>query len=366
MHSSPKVNHEIFMQRCLHLAKLGQGFVAPNPMVGAVLVHNQKIIGEGYHKKFGGPHAEVNCIQHAITNGFESLLDKSTIYVSLEPCAHFGKTPPCADLIIKHKIPNAVIGCRDPFLEVDGRGIEKLKQAGIHVIEGILEQESKALNKRFFFFHQHHKPFVILKWAQTADDFIGNAGDERLLISNDITNRLVHKWRSQESAILVGTNTALKDDPKLTNRFWTGAHPIRLVTDFKNVLPGTLKIFSGDAPTIVFNYDRHTITEGLKFPGFENITYWCRLDGQRSSVTEIIDACYKLGIQSILVEGGARLQQSFIDENSWNEARVITNPDLLIQSGISAPVLKGVESLLHQESGNDRISYFYAHTQTGK
>jgi len=366
MHSNLTVNHEIFMQRCLHLAKLGQGFVAPNPMVGAVLVHNKQINGEGYHEKYGGSHAEVNCIQNAIANGFEHLLDKSTIYVSLEPCAHFGKTPPCVDLIIKHKIPNVVIGCRDPFLEVDGRGIEKLKQAGIQVIEGILEQECIELNKRFFHLHQHHKPFVILKWAQTADGFIGNTGNERLMISNEITNRLVHKWRSQESAILVGTNTALKDNPKLNNRLWTGGHPIRLVIDFKNVLPATHQLFSGEAPTIIFNYDRHTITEGLKYPAFENKIYWYKLDEQRSSVSEILAACYKMDIQSILVEGGARLQQSFIDENCWNEARVITNPNLFIESGISAPLLKDVESVNHQESGSDRISFFQAQIQTDK
>ncbi len=363
MPSSHKVNHEIFMQRCLHLAKLGQGFVAPNPMVGAVLVHDKQIIGEGYHKKYGGPHAEVNCIQHAIANGFEYLLDKSTIYVSLEPCAHFGKTPPCAELIIKHKIPNVVIGCRDSFKEVDGRGIEKLNQAGIQVIEEILEQESKDLNERFFFFHEYHKPFVILKWAQTADGFIGNVGNERLMISNEITNRLVHKWRSQESAILVGTNTALKDDPKLTNRLWSGSHPIRLVTDFNNVLPGTHHIFSGEAPTIVFNYDRHTITEGIKSPGFENKTYWFKLAGQPSSITEIMEACYQMGIQSIIVEGGARLQQSFIDENYWNEARIITNPTLFIKDGILAPVLKDARPHFQQESAGDSISYFYPQIQ---
>ena len=358
MHSSLKVNHEIFMHRCLQLAKLGQGFVAPNPMVGAVLVHNKQIIGEGYHRTYGGPHAEVNCIQNAIANGFENLLNKSTIYVSLEPCAHFGKTPPCAELIINHKLPTVVIGCRDPFVEVDGRGVEKLKQAGISVIEGVLEQEAKDLNKRFFCFHQHHKPFVILKWAQTADGFIGNVGNERLMISNDITNRLVHQWRSQESAILVGTKTALKDNPQLTNRFWHGAHPVRLVTDFNNVLPGSHNIFSGEATTIIFNYDRHTINDRLKFSGLDKKRYWYKLDAQRSSIIEMMEACYRLGIPGILVEGGARLQQSFIDENCWNEARVITNPDILINAGISAPVLKNVESLFHRESGSDRITYF--------
>ncbi len=363
---SHKENHEIYMQRCLHLAKLGQGFVAPNPMVGAVLVHNKQIIGEGYHKKYGGPHAEVSCIKQAIDNGFEHLLDKSTIYVSLEPCAHFGKTPPCVELIINHKIPQVVIGCRDPFIEVDGRGVDKLIQAGVQVVEGILEQESKELNKRFFFFHHYHKPFVILKWAQTADGFIGNAGNERLMISNEITNRLVHKWRSQESAILVGTNTALKDDPKLTNRLWSGTQPIRLVTDFKNVLPGTHQIFSDETPTIVFNYDRHTITEGFKFPTFENKTYWYKLAEQRSSINEILEVCYKMGIQSILVEGGARLQQSFIDENCWNEARMITNPEVFVKSGIPAPILKDVESFYFYESGSDRISYFHAQIQTDK
>src|SRR6476660_1127293 len=208
-------SHETYMYRCLQLAQLGVGNVAPNPMVGAVLVHNDKIIGEGYHRKYGEPHAEVNCI-NSVSPDKQELISQSTLYVSLEPCAHFGKTPPCADLIIRHKIPRVVIGCRDPFTEVNGKGIEKLKSAGVNVETGILEKECIALNKRFFIFHTQHRPYIILKWAQTADEFIATLTTEsqaigniqrRLLISNEYTNRLVHKWRSDEAAILVGKNT---------------------------------------------------------------------------------------------------------------------------------------------------------------
>src|SRR5690606_6990869 len=271
-------------------------------MVGAVLVHNEQIIGEGYHKKYGEAHAEVNCIQNAIEKGFENLVHKSVLYVSLEPCSHFGKTPPCTDLIIKNKIPEVIVGSRDPFKSVNGTGIERLRNAGVKVTEGILQKECVELNKRFFTFHNHQVPYVILKWAQTADGFIGNEGNERLMITSDITNRLVHKWRSHESAILVGTNTTSKDDPQLTNRFWTGKNPVRLVPDFKNILREGQKIFSSEAPTIVFNYDRHSIPGELTYPFFENQTYWYKLKGQQSSIIEMLEACFRLNIQSVFVE----------------------------------------------------------------
>ena len=203
------------MHRCIQLAKLGAGYVAPNPMVGAVLVQRDRIIGEGYHQQYGGPHAEVNCIA-SVNETDKDLISASTLYVSLEPCSHFGKTPPCADMIIKHKIPKVVIGSRDPSKEVNGKGIEKLKAAGVEVEVGILENECKTLNRRFFIFNTQHRPYIILKWAQTADHKIAGITDERLFISSEVTNRLVHKWRSEEASILVGTNTALYDDPELT------------------------------------------------------------------------------------------------------------------------------------------------------
>src|SRR4026209_222335 len=207
------------MLRCLELAEKGSGYVAPNPMVGAVLVHDGKIIGEGYHRQYGQAHAEVNCLS-SIKEGDKNKIARSVLYVSLEPCSHFGKTPPCTDLIITNKIPNVVIGCSDPFKEVNGKGIEKLKAAGVNVVYGILERECQQLNKRFFTFHTRHRPYIILKWAETADGKIAGDGASRLFISNEQTNRLVHKWRSEEASILVGTNTVLMHDPELTTRNW--------------------------------------------------------------------------------------------------------------------------------------------------
>ncbi|MFI5128490.1 MAG: bifunctional diaminohydroxyphosphoribosylaminopyrimidine deaminase/5-amino-6-(5-phosphoribosylamino)uracil reductase RibD, partial [Chitinophagales bacterium] len=256
------------MYRCLELAKLGAGQVAPNPMVGAVLVHDDRIIGEGYHQKYGEAHAEVNCIGQAALSGLTDAISQSTLYVSLEPCSHFGKTPPCTDLIIKHKIPKVVIGCRDPFKEVNGKGIEKLIAAGIEVQQGVLEKECIDLNKRFLTFHTQHRPYIILKWAETADGFMappapqGGIREEsvrqRLLISNEYTNRLVHRWRSEEAAILVGTNTIENDDPELTTRLWPGHSPVRLIVDMNLRLPSSLKVFNGQEETIIFNTKTHS------------------------------------------------------------------------------------------------------------
>ncbi|HVS95811.1 MAG TPA: bifunctional diaminohydroxyphosphoribosylaminopyrimidine deaminase/5-amino-6-(5-phosphoribosylamino)uracil reductase RibD, partial [Puia sp.] len=211
------------MRRCLQLARLGAGHVAPNPMVGAVLVFEDRVIGEGYHRRYGGPHAEPECIA-SVAEPDKTLIGRSTLYVSLEPCAHHGKTPPCADLIVRMGISRVVIGCRDPFPEVNGKGIERLRAAGVEVQTGILEDECVRLNKRFFTFHLEDRPFIVLKWAQTARGFIAHsrAGAERLRISNEITDRLVHKWRSEEASILVGPRTAVLDDPALTVRLWKG------------------------------------------------------------------------------------------------------------------------------------------------
>ncbi len=372
------------MDRCLALAKLGMGSVAPNPMVGAVLVHQNKIIGEGYHQKYGEAHAEVNCIQ-SVKSSNQALIAASALYVSLEPCAHFGKTPPCADLIIKHKIPKVVIGCRDSFAQVNGKGIEKLKEAGIEVMTGVLEKECLELNKRFFTFYSLHRPYITLKWAQTGDGKIaslpinpsgggtasiqgriepnttfnndfpkrqgvaanslpfgqGWGGAVRLLISNEYTNRLVHRWRSEEMAIVVGTNTALFDDPELTTRLWPGANPIRIVIDMHLGLPKTLKLFDGSTPTIVFNLNQHTLPDKASSINREQagIGYYQLTEGP-NLIRQMMHALYDLNIQSVLVEGGANLLQSFIDEGLWDEARVITNEKLLPGSGLAAPILK--------------------------
>ncbi len=351
------------MLRCLQLARLGGGNVAPNPLVGAVLVHNDIVIAEGWHKQYGQAHAEVNCINEAIEKGHRDKLNQSTLYVSLEPCAHFGKTPPCADLIIKHHIPKVVVGCRDPFEQVNGKGIEKMLAAGILVelVSGELEEECIALNKRFFTYHTKQRPYVVLKWAQTGDGFIapldilrtGASGDTvltRLLISNEYSNRLVHKWRSEEAAILVGTNTAMMDDPSLTTRYWTGPSPIRLVLDMNLRLPASLKLFNREARTIVFNAVKNEENGNLLF---------YRIEKDNRIILHLLKAIHHLGIQSVLVEGGAALLQSFIDEAVWDEIRVITNEELLINNGLKAPVIQYAEKIYSEKVLSDTIETYH-------
>jgi diaminohydroxyphosphoribosylaminopyrimidine deaminase/5-amino-6-(5-phosphoribosylamino)uracil reductase len=317
------------MLRCLQLAKLGEGNVAPNPMVGSVLVYENSIIGEGYHQQNGQAHAEVNCI-NSVAKADDHLIAQSTIYVSLEPCAHFGKTPPCSDLIIKHGIKKVVVGCTDSFKQVDGKGIEKLRLSGADVTVGVLENECRELNKRFFTFHEKKRPFIVLKWAQTTNGIIGTNGNDRLLISNDFSNRLVHRLRHQNAAILVGTNTALLDNPSLTNRLWYGKSPIRLVIDKELKLPTHLQLFNQAERTIVFNY--------IKQEERGNLTYY-KLNKDADLIEEIILACYQLNIQSVLVEGGSKTLQSFIDRYLWDEAIVISNTSLIVNKGIAAPIL---------------------------
>lgn len=340
--------HQPYMSRCLKLARNGAGRVAPNPMVGAVLVYENRIIGEGWHQVNGGPHAEVNCIRSVLESDAH-LIPLSTLYVSLEPCAHFGKTPPCSQLIIDKKIPKVIIGCRDPFAAVNGKGIEQLQNAGVEVITGILENEAIALNQRFFCFHQQRRPYVVLKWAQTADGFIASTSTDRLLITHEQTNRIVHRWRSEEAAILIGTETALKDDPSLNNRHWTGKSPLRLVIDKKLRLPHQLVLFNDGEPLVVFNE--------LKNEKNGPINY-VKLAEARSLIDEIFDYCYANGIQSILVEGGARLLQSFIDQHQWDEARIITNKNLQIQTGLAAPVLSNHIATGSSNSLDDQINFY--------
>jgi len=336
------------MQRCIELALQGAGSVAPNPLVGAVLVHESRIIGEGYHRQYGHAHAEVNCI-NAVRPADRSLIAQSTLYVSLEPCAHYGKTPPCADLIIAKKIPRVVIGCRDPFKEVDGKGIEKLLAAGIEVIQPVMEADSKILNKRFFTFHTRQRPYIILKWTQTANGIVGNADHSRLLISNAYSNRLVHKWRSEEAAILVGTHTALYDNPSLTTRFWKGNNPVRLIIDKELRLPASLQIFDGNARTIVFNYIKQEETTNLLY-------YQCSKD--RSLIQQVCDALYSLNIQSVLVEGGTSLLQSFINENLFDEIRIITNTSMQTDGGIPAPLTGRLLLQDAMQLQSDNIQFF--------
>ena len=336
------------MHRCLQLAKLGAGNVAPNPMVGAVLVYKNSIIAEGYHQQYGQAHAEVNCI-NSVKETDQSLIEKSTLYVSLEPCSHYGKTPPCADLIIKNKIPNVVIGCRDSYTEVDGKGIQKLQQAGISVITGILKKDALELNKRFFTFHTKHRPYIILKWAQSADGKIANEDFSAVKITNEITNRLVHKWRSEEAAILIGTNTALNDNPSLTNRLWQGNNPIRLVIDRRLQLPASLYIFDGSVKTVVFNQ--------VKSEEKSNVIFY-KLPAGEDMLAGLLNALHQLNIQSVLVEGGAVLLQSFIDKNCWDEATVIINEQLTIGDGINAPHLKNNSLINTEKIGSDHISFY--------
>jgi len=335
------------MHRCLELAKLGAGHVAPNPMVGAVLAYEGRIIGEGYHKEYGKVHAEVNCIE-SVKEEDKKLIEKSTLYVSLEPCSHYGKTPPCADRIIKEKIPVVVIGCRDSYEEVNGRGIEKLKGAGVEVIENVLNKESVELNKRFFTFHQKQRPYIILKWAQSNDGMIANADHSRVFISNKEVNRLVHKWRSEEAAIMVGTNTALHDNPELTVRLWEGKNPVRIVIDKDLKLPQSLKIFDGSVQTIVFNKIKEEQGNNIFFIKINNNDF----------LRNVCTSLYQLNIQSVLIEGGTKLLQSFIDSDLWDEARIVVNDQLLIGNGIKAPVLKNEKLKSKEKIVNNTISYY--------
>lgn len=341
--------HEQYISRCIELAQKGAGKVAPNPMVGAILVHENKIIGEGYHQQYGAAHAEVNCINH-VNEKDHSLIQESTLYISLEPCAHFGKTPPCSDLIIHHKIKKVVVGCRDPFISVNGKGIEKLNNAGVTVIENILCNECIALNKRFFTFHQQQRPYIILKWAQTSNGFIGNESAHRLHISSHQTNCMVHQWRSEEAAILIGTNTALKDNPQLTNRLYKGNSPLRLLLDLQLRLPKELILFNDMLPLVVFNFKKENL---------EGVVQYKKLSPEKPLLPQIMAIAHQMNIQSILVEGGAKLLQSFVDEGLWDEARVITNNQLKIETGISAPLLKNAIEAERFWVFTDRVIYYH-------
>ncbi|MFA6087971.1 bifunctional diaminohydroxyphosphoribosylaminopyrimidine deaminase/5-amino-6-(5-phosphoribosylamino)uracil reductase RibD [Mucilaginibacter sp.] len=343
--------HEIYMQRCLELAALGAGSVSPNPMVGAVIVHDGKIIGEGYHQRYGEAHAEVNAVNMVI-NRFDNhadLMKDATIYVSLEPCAHYGKTPPCADLIIKHRIPQVVVGCRDPFPQVDGKGIEKLIAAGVAVTVGVLEQDCQWLNRRFFTRVQKQRPYIILKWAQTANGFFAPADGSQHWITGPEARKLVHQWRAEEDSILVGKNTVMADDPQLNTRYAEGKSPKRVVIDRRLELSTALNIFDQTVETLIFNEIKTDIDGKIKYIALE--------DFDRFVPQYILFQLYLQDIQSVIIEGGAHTLNTFIHDGLWDEARIFTGTSVLSE-GIKAPAITGTNAGEYVV-GADSLQIFY-------
>jgi len=314
-----------YMQRALDLAGLGIGKVSPNPMVGCVIVHRQKIVGEGWHQHYGGPHAEVNAIKSVDD---PEVLASSTLFVNLEPCAHYGKTPPCTELIITSGIKKVVIANIDPNPMVAGKGVEQLRKSGIEVIEGVLRERGEFLNRRFFTGHRQHRPYIILKWAETADGFIARTDFDSKWISNECSRQLVHQYRTQEDAVLVGRNTAQYDNPELTVRHWEGRNPIRIVLDPNLVLSNKLKLFDGSVLTLCYNHVSNKDEDKLKY-----------IKSPKRGLLEFIwDDLFKRNIQSVMVEGGGKLLNSLIKENYWDEARVFTS-STEFGEGINAPVI---------------------------
>ena len=322
--------HEFYMQRALDLAQNGKGNVSPNPLVGCVIVYENKIIGEGWHQKYGEAHAEVNAI---LSVNDKSLLPKSTLYVTLEPCAHFGKTPPCTHLIINNKIPKVVICNTDPFEKVAGKGVELLKNAQIEVITNILEHKGKWLNRRFFTFIEQKRPYIILKWAQTANGFVAKENFDSKWISNTLSRKIVHKFRTEEDAILVGFNTALYDNPKLNSRDWQGKNPLRIVLDKNLALPQQHYLFDKSIPTICFNSVKNDKLFNLDYIHIDfNIL--------EESILQHLTA---INIQSIIIEGGSATLQRFIDKNLWDEARVFEGTKSF-ENGIKAPIMPTISN----------------------
>lgn len=321
---------ELYMQRCIELAASGLGSTTPNPMVGSVIVYQGKVIGEGYHQQYGQAHAEVNAI-NSVAN--KELLKESSLYVNLEPCSHFGKTPPCCELIARMQIPRVVIGTADPNPLVLGKGIDFLQKAGCQVTIDILKQQCMELNKRFFTFHKYNRPYIILKWAETADGFVDKLRkpeEKPDWITNDQSRILVHKWRTEEQAIMIGTNTASMDNPRLNVREWSGKNPIRIVLDNNLRLHRDLHIFDGTIPTIVY-------TSKTDYPTLENVQF-VMVDFRDDLLTSIMNHLYCSKILSIIVEGGTQLINSLIRQNYWDEARVFIGSDYFFK-GISAPKL---------------------------
>lgn len=342
--------HEFYIKRCIELAKNGLGTTYPNPLVGSVIVYDGKIIGEGWHRKAGEPHAEVNAVNSVKD---KSLLTKATIYVSLEPCSHFGKTPPCSDLIINCKIPNVVIGTIDPNSKVAGAGYKRLIENGVIVTVGVLEKECQELNKRFFTFHTQKRPYIILKWAESQDGFLAPLTKEKkqpVWISNSFSRQVVHKWRSEEQAILVGTTTVLQDNPKLDVRDWYGKNPIRIILDRTGKISEGHHVKDKKTKTIV-------ITEQEKLVSCENLIFESIIfDNQLCQ--KIVAILYKYDIQSVIIEGGNQTLQSFIEANLWDEARVFIG-NISLKKGVKAPILKEENNSVRIK--NDQLKLFLNH-----
>jgi diaminohydroxyphosphoribosylaminopyrimidine deaminase / 5-amino-6-(5-phosphoribosylamino)uracil reductase len=332
-------HEEFYMHRAFHLAKIGKGDVSPNPLVGCVIVHDGIVIGEGWHRKYGEPHAEVNAI-NAVEN--KSLLSQSTAYVNLEPCSHFGKTPPCADLLISYKLKKVVISNIDTNPLVGGSGIKKLRDAGIDVVTGVLADEGRELNKRFFTSMEQRRPYIILKWAQTADAFIAQENLESKWISNDFSRQLVHKWRSEEDAILVGARTAAHDNPSLNVREWTGRNPVRIILDRFLRLDHKLKVFDRSQKTLCYNVLKHEEHPNLSLIRVEETNF----------VRNVLADLWKNKVQSVIVEGGALTLNLFIENNLWDEARVFKSTRMF-SKGIAAPLLRG--KVIHRENVADDL-----------
>ena len=330
-------SHEFYMRRCLQLAALAQGHTAPNPMVGAVVVYDGRIIGEGYHRCCGEAHAEVNAINSVRD---KSLLTKSTLYVSLEPCSHYGKTPPCCELIISCRIPRVVIGCADPFPQVSGRGIGRLREQGIEVIIGVLEEECHALNRFFMTFQEKDRPYIILKWAQSADGFIDRQrpdSDPPTRLSDAVTRLWAHRLRATCDAILVGTRTAIADNPSLTTRYWSGKTPLRIAIDRNGILPAQAHLLDSTTPTLIVGRCTSPAVDVLPVPPGGD------------AIETLMPELARRKIQSLLVEGGTRLLQSFIHAELWDEARIETAP-LMLRDGIAAPHIEGCKMQINVHS----------------
>lgn len=345
------MNDEFYMQRCLELAEQGMGNVSPNPMVGCVIVHEGKIIGEGFHQQIGQAHAEVNAINDVFEKYGEAapaLLKNATVYVSLEPCAHFGKTPPCADLLVKHEVDKVVIGNTDPFTEVNGKGIEKLKSAAIEVITGVLEDKCSFVNRRFFTRIKQQRPFIVLKWAETADGYFAPIDGSQQWISGEIAKQLLYNWRGEEDAILVGKNTALIDNPRLTNRSEKGKNPIRIIIDQNLEIPNSYHIYNSEAKTIIFNEIKTDVVANIHFVQMEDMKLYLP--------QKIAFQLFLMDIQSVIIEGGIQILNQFIGAQLWDEARVFTSKSIW-GSGMKSPEIKGnlIEKL---PLGDDELTIY--------
>ncbi len=340
------------MERALELARLGLGRVAPNPLVGAVLYQDGIILGEGYHEVFGGPHAEVRAVEDALRRGHEQRLKSSTLFVNLEPCSHHGKTPPCTDLILRYGIPKVVIANSDPFPAVNGTGIERLRAAGVDVLVGLEAEAGRWLNRRFFKFHEAKRPWILLKWAASLDGFLGMKTNDpvRRRISGPEAHRLVHRWRSEESAIAVGSITALNDNPQLTVREWPGQSPVRVLFDRTGRVQGNLQLFDGSVRTIRFSQKKMGPTAGV-----EEI---CLEEGSRF-YHDAFTQLYNLGLQSVLVEGGSVTLNNLIAENLWDEARIFTAP-VRLGSGVPAVMIQG-KAVSTERIGDDLLTILHPH-----